>query len=102
MAVRRWFITIALLANALISGLVLLLLLNDGGWGSSNLLSATESELLIIVALVAFAFDFCLMPVLGISFWARDRGFRKQAAALADAQDRAGPLPVPQPRDPYA
>ena len=54
MAVRRWFITIALLANALISGLVLLLLLNDGGWGSSNLLSATESELLIIVALVAF------------------------------------------------
>ena len=31
MAVRRWCITIALLANALISGLVLLLLLNDGG-----------------------------------------------------------------------
>ena len=98
---RRWFITSTLLANALISGLVLLLLLNDGGWGSSNLLSATESELLIIVAAVALVLDLFLMPVLGISFWARDRGFRQQAAALADAQDRAGP-PVSQPRDPYA
>jgi len=46
--------------------------------------------------------DLFLMPVLGISFWARDRGFRQQAAALADAQDRAGPPPVSQPRDPYS
>ena len=99
---RRWFITSTLLANALISGLVLLLLLNDGGWGSSNLLSATESELLFIVAAVALVLDLFLMPVLGISFWARDRGFRQQAAALADAHDRAGPPPVSQPRDPYA
>jgi len=99
---RRWFITSTLLANALISGLVLLLLLNDGGWGSSNLLSATESEVLIIVAAVALVLNLLLMPVLGISFWARDRGFRQQAAALADAHDRAGPPPVSQPRDPYA
>jgi hypothetical protein len=69
---------------------------------SATDLSATESELLIIVAFVAFVFDLCLMPVLGISFWAKDRGFRKQAAALAHAQDRTGPMPVPQPRDPYA
>ena len=98
---RRWFIISALLANALISGLVLLLLLNDGGWGSSTQLSATESELLIIVAAVALGLDLLLMPVLGISFWARDRGFRKQAAALADAQDGAAPRGPAQPRDPY-
>jgi hypothetical protein len=99
---RRWFITSALLANALVSSLVLLLLLNDGGWGSATDLSATESELLIIVAAIALVLDLLLMPVLGISFWARDRGFRKQAAALADAQDRTGPPPVSEPRDPYA
>jgi hypothetical protein len=100
--VRRWFITSALLANALISGLVLLLLLNDGGWGKATRLSATEAELLIIVAGVALVLNLLLIPVLGISFWARDRGFRKQAAALADAQDGAAPRPSAQPRDPYA
>ena len=102
MAVRRWFITSALLANALISGLVLLLLLNDGGRGKATNRSATESELLIIVAAVALVLDLLLMPVLGISFWARDRGFRKQAAALADAQVGAELKPASQPRDPYA
>jgi len=55
-----------------------------------------------LVAAVALVLNLLLMPVLGISFWARDRGFRQQAAALADAQDRAGPPPVSQPRDPYA
>ena len=98
---RRWFIISALFANALISGLVLLLLLNDGGWGSSTDLSATESELLIIVAAVAVVLDLLLMPVLGISFWARDRGFRKQAAALADAQGGTAPGGPAHPRDPY-
>ena len=70
---RRWIITAALLANALLGGLVLLLLLNGGGWGEATTLSATEGQLLVIVALVALALDLLLVPVLGISFWARDR-----------------------------
>lgn len=79
---RRWFITGALLANALISGLVLLFLLNGSGWGEAAQLSATEAELLVIVAAVALVFTLLLVPVLGISFWARDRGFRRQEAEL--------------------
>jgi hypothetical protein len=82
MSVRRWIITAALLANALLGGLVLLLLLNGGGWGEATTLSATEGQLLVIVALIALALDLLLVPVLGISFWARDRGFRRQAAEL--------------------
>ena len=79
---RRELIIIALLANALISGLVLLLLLNDGGWGEATQLSATEAELLIVVAAAAFVLNLLLVPVLGLSFWARDRSFRRQEAEL--------------------
>ena len=79
---RRWFITAALGANALISGLVLLLLLTDGGWGGTTRLSATEAEVLVVVAVAALVLDLLLVPVLGISFWARDRGFRRQEAEL--------------------
>jgi hypothetical protein len=79
---RRWFITAALAANALISGLVLLLLLTDGGWGGATTLSAMEGEMLVVVAVAALALDLLLVPVLGISFWARDRGFRRQEAEL--------------------
>lgn len=83
---RRWFIASALLANALISGLVLLLLLNGDGWDEATRLSATEADLLIVVAVAALVLDLLLIPVLGISFWARDRGFRRQASELAARQ----------------
>jgi hypothetical protein len=79
---RRWIIIAALVANALISGLVLLLILNGEGWGQATKLSATEAELLVVVALVALVLDLVLVPLLSISFWARDRGFRRQAAEL--------------------
>jgi hypothetical protein len=79
---RRWFITAALIANALMSGLILLLILNGDGWGQAATLSATESEVLVIVAMAALVLDLLLVPVLGISFWARDRGFRRQEAEL--------------------
>jgi hypothetical protein len=79
---RRWFISVALLANALVSGLVLLLLLNGGGWGESARLSATETEVLVVAAAAAFALNLLLVPVLGISFWARDRGTRRLEARL--------------------
>jgi hypothetical protein len=88
--VRRWFITAALAANALISALVLLLLLNGGGWAEATRLSATQAEVLVVVALVALVLDLLLVPVLGISFWARDRGFRRQESELEmRRQDRA-------------
>ena len=90
---RRWFITGALLANALISGLVLLVVLNGSGWGEAARLSATEANLLVIVAAVALVFTLFLVPVLGISFWARDRGFRRQEAEL-EAQRHPPPLPT--------
>ena len=79
---RRWFISSALLANALAGGLVLLLLLNGGGWGGAVQLSPTETQLLVIVAAAAFALNLLLAPVLGISFWARDRGTRRLEARL--------------------
>ncbi len=47
------YITVALLVNALISGLVLLLLLNGGGWGGATRLWATVAEILINVAVAA-------------------------------------------------
>lgn len=86
---RRWVITLALLANALSSGLVLLLLLNGGGWGDAAQLSATEVQVLVVVAAVALVLTLVLVPVLGISFWARDRSFRRQEAKLATWQDTA-------------
>ena len=86
---RRFVITGALLANALTSGLVLLLLLNGGGWGEAAQLSVTETQLLVVAAAVAFALNLFLAPILGISFWARDRGTRRLEERLA------GPQPVP-------
>ena len=83
---RRWFIASALIANALMSALVLLLLLTDGGWDEATRLSAAESDVLVVLAVAAFVLNLLLVPVLGISFWARDRGFRRQAAALAARQ----------------
>jgi hypothetical protein len=97
-AMRRELIIIALLANALISGLVLLLLLNGGGWGDATRLSATEAELLIVVAAAAFVLNLLLVPVLGLSFWARDRSFRRQEAELETRRHPpatdAGPDPI--------
>jgi hypothetical protein len=91
--VRRWFIALALLANALISGLVLLELLNGAGWGKAAHLSVTDTELLVVVAAAAFVLNLLLVPVLGISFWARDRGFRRQEAEL---ETRRHPPPTDQ------
>lgn len=88
---RRWFITIALLANALISGLVLLELLVGSSWGEAATLSATTSQVLVVAAVVALALNLLLIPVLGISFWARDRGFRRQEAEL---ETQRHPAPV--------
>lgn len=101
---RRWVITVALLANALASGLVLLLILNDEGWGSAARLSETEAETLIVVAAVAFVLNLVLVPVLGISFWARDRGTRRLEARLAAPRDDAPhpPQPPQRPDDPDA
>ena len=99
---RRWFITCALLANAGISGLVLLLLLTDGGWGSAPRLSATEAELLVVAAGVALVLNLLLIPVLGITFWARDRGFRKQAAELAVWRSSDPDQGIRPQRDPYS
>ena len=87
---RRWFIAAALFANALASGLVLLLLLNGGGWGEAARLSVTDVKILVVAAAAAFALNLLLVPVLGISFWARDRGTRKLEARLAA---RPGPAP---------
>ena len=87
---RRWFITVALFANALISGLVLLLLLNGGGWGGATKLSPTVAEIMVIVALVALVLDLLLIPVLGISFRAHARKLHRQEAAL-EAQRHQAP-----------
>ena len=93
---RRSFISVALLANALAGGLVLLLLLNGGGWGEAARLSATEAEVLIVVAAAAFVLNLLLAPVLGISFWARDRGTRKLETRLAASRavERPGEPPA--------
>ena len=89
---RRWLIVDALFANALLGGLVLLLILGDG-WGEAARLSATEGRLLVVVAAAALVLDLLLAPVLGLSFWARDRGTRKLETRLAasEAQRRHGP-----------
>jgi hypothetical protein len=95
---RRWVIVAALLANALLSGLVLLKLWADAGWDTAAQLSSAEVDLLIVVALVALALDLVLVPVLGISFWARDRGTRRlqaQVASLAAAQPPVAVPPAP-------
>ena len=95
---RRWFIAAALLANAVASGLLLLLLLNGGGWGEAARLSPTEAEALVVAAAAAFALNLLLAPVLGISFWARDRGTRKLEGRLAARPGPAAPR-APSPAD---
>src|SRR5689334_24589902 len=95
---RRWFITAALLANALASGLVLLELLNGSGWGQATRLSVTTTELMVVAAAAAFVLNLLLVPVLGISFWARDRGTRRLEARLAARP--AAPRPGPARADP--
>ena len=83
---RRWLIVDALVANALAGGLVLLLLWSNGGWGEPARLSAAEARLLLAVVLVAFALNLLLAPVLGLSFWARDRGTRHLETRLAASE----------------
>ena len=80
---RRWVISSALLANALASGLVLLVLLYQGGWGNAVALSPVVAQILVVFAAVAFVLTLLLVPVLGISFWASDRGTRRLEARLA-------------------
>ena len=85
---RRFIITGALITNALASGLVVLQLVNGVGWGDPAQLSATTVQLLVVVSGVAFALNLLLAPILGISFWARDRGTRRLEERLAaPAQD---------------
>jgi hypothetical protein len=98
---RRWFISAALFANGLASGLVLLLLLNGGGWGEAQRLSTTETEVLVVVAAVAFVLNLLLIPVLSISFWARDRGTRRLEARLAPQRmtPRQASAPEKRPDD---
>ena len=83
---RRGVISSALLANALASGLVLLVLLYRGGWGNAVDLSPVVAQILVVLAAVAFVLTLLLVPVLGISFWASDRGTRRLEARLADPQ----------------
>ncbi|MGH2618930.1 MAG: hypothetical protein ACRDJC_27190 [Thermomicrobiales bacterium] len=80
---RRWVISSALLANALASGVVLLVLLYRGGWGNAVDLSPVVAEILVVLAAVAFALNLLLIPVLGISFWASDRDTRRLEERLA-------------------
>jgi len=75
--------------------LVLLLLLNDGGWGEAVQLSATEAEVLVVMAVAAFVLNLLLVPVLGISFWARDRGTQRPEAQLAVRQELPHDEPLP-------
>ena len=65
---RRWVISSALLANALASGVVLLVLLDRGGWGNEVALSPVVAQILVVLAAVAFVLTLLLVPVLGISF----------------------------------
>ncbi len=91
---RRWVISSALLANALASGIVLFVLLYRGGWGNAVDLSPVVAQILVVLAAVAFVLTLLLVPVLGISFWASDRGTRRLEARLA------APPPEPPPDDP--
>jgi hypothetical protein len=65
---RRWVISSALLANALASGVVLLVLLSRGGWGNAVDFSPVVAQILVVLAAVAFVLTLLLVPVLGISF----------------------------------
>ena len=80
---RRFIITAALVANALASGLVILQLVNGIGWGEPVQLSPSTVQILVVVSAAAFVLNLLLAPVLGISFWARDRGTRRLEQRLA-------------------
>ena len=93
---RRWIITVALLANALAAGSVLVEFWYRSGWGHAPRPSATTAQVMIAAAVAAFALNLLLVPVLGISFWARDRGTRRLEARLAE------PREAPPPDEPLA
>jgi len=93
--VRRWIIIAALITNALLAGLVLIKLWYRAGWGHAVRLSSTEARLLIVVAVAAVAFTLLLVPVLGISFWARDRGTRRLQARVDSLATPTGPPAAP-------
>ena len=96
---RKWIITGALLVNALASALVLLLLLNDGGWGEAAQLSTTETEFLLVLAAAAVVLNLLLAPVLGISFWARDRGTRALERRLVVSEAPQRPVVIDERED---
>ena len=92
---RRWIIFLALLANALATGLVLIVFWYDAGWGHAPRPSVRTAQVMIAAAVAALALNLLLVPVLGISFWARDRGTRRLEARLAEppeAPRHDGPL----------
>lgn len=84
---RRWFITCAVVANALVSGVLLLQLWNGAGWGKTAQLSVTDTELLIVLAAVALVFNLLLIPVLSISSWTRNHELRGLQARLIPEQE---------------
>jgi hypothetical protein len=81
--VRRWFITCAVLANALASGVLLLLLWRGAGWGEAAALAARDAQLLTVLAAAAFVLNLLLVPVLSIGSWTRNRELRGLKARLA-------------------
>jgi len=91
--VRRWVIVAAVLANALSSALVLLLLWRQSGWNEEARLSATRVDLLILAAAVAFVLNLVLAPVVALGFWREQRKARTlqhRVVSLA-ARDPASP-----------
>jgi hypothetical protein len=79
---RRFVITSALFSNALATGLMLFLLLLGDGWNEPASFSANTVQFVVIVSAVAFVLNLVLAPVVGLSFWARDRGTRRLEARL--------------------
>ena len=49
----------------------------------------TTVQVLVVAAAAAFALNALLAPVLGISFWDRDRGTRRLEARLAAPASRS-------------
>lgn len=92
---RRWIITASLATNVLLAGLILLLLWLQAGWGNSVRLSATETRFLIVIAVAATVLSLLLVPVLGISFWARDRGTRRLERQVASLEHHPSPPAMP-------
>jgi hypothetical protein len=80
---RRWIIITSLTTNVLLAGLILLTLWLQAGWGNPVRLSSTETRVLVVIAVAAVGLNLLLVPVLGISFWARDRGTRRLERQVA-------------------